>query len=409
MKISHAPSTFGSVLLATMIFVLAIAAFMAAYLYVVENSNQSVHRAEAWNSALPITEAGIEEGLANLNQTAIVTNSTATSFSPFSRDLDGGTYFVGSSASGIVSTIISTGVVSAPISGDAIPRAVKVTAQRQALFSKGIVSMTFIDMNGNGPSVDSYDSSDPSKSNNGHFDPDLPPGTNGDVAALDGIVDFGNHSIYGNLYLGPNAVFKKGSVKGTTYADWNAVFPNAALPTDSDGKALYPLPAPTSTNGSYYYFTNSGYYYISDSKPMVVETNVLVTLDVRTFNWDPAGLTINGGTTNSGTLVAYQEAGSLTLGGSSSGGAFNNRPENFVYFGLPDVTKITFGGDSDFVGVIYAPQADLVLNGGGNAVNLIGSVVVKSVTMNGHYNFHYDTSLLGYYYGYYVVSSWREL
>jgi len=33
------------------------------------------------------------------------------------------------------------------------------------------------------------------------------------------------------------------------------------------------------------------------------------------------------------------------------------------YYGLPGVTSVTFGGTSSFVGVIYAPEASLTLNG----------------------------------------------
>ena len=50
-------SNSGSVLLGTMIFVLAIAAFLATYLYFVQNSNLGVARAQQWNSALAIAEA----------------------------------------------------------------------------------------------------------------------------------------------------------------------------------------------------------------------------------------------------------------------------------------------------------------------------------------------------------------
>ena len=77
---------------------------------------------------------------------------------------------------------------------------------------------------------------------------------------------------------------------------------------------------------------------------------------------------------------------------------------------MPGVTGITLSGNSSFVGVVYAPEATLTLNGGGNNNNLIGAVVVNSVTLNGHYDFHYDTSLgtNGPTSGY-VVTSWQEL
>jgi choice-of-anchor A domain-containing protein len=97
------------------------------------------------------------------------------------------------------------------------------------------------------------------------------------------------------------------------------------------------------------------------------------------------------------------------LSGNSSGGASGNRPENLYVYGLQGVTSITLSGNSSFVGAIYAPEAVLTLNGGGAANNLIGAAVVNSVTLNGHYDFHYDTYLGGNQNSSYVVASWQEL
>jgi hypothetical protein len=75
------------------------------------------------------------------------------------------------------------------------------------------------------------------------------------------------------------------------------------------------------------------------------------------------------------------------------------------------VTDITYGVTTSFIGAIYAPEANLTLNGGGNNNGLIGSSITKSiVAMNGHYNFHFDEDLLtaGPVKAY-VVTSWKEL
>ena len=61
-------------------------------------------------------------------------------------------------------------------------------------------------------------------------------------------------------------------------------------------------------------------------------------------------------------------------------------------------------------GAVYVPEAVLTLNGGGNANNLIGATVVNSVTLNGLYDFHYDTALsTNGYNRSYVVNSWQEM
>lgn len=400
----------GSVLLATMIFVLAIAAYMIYYLQMIQNSNQTVARAQRWNAALPIAEAGIEEGMANINSVAITTVAGASDFSIPPRNLNGGTYSVSGVASGVTNIITSIGSVRAPITGDLITRTVRVTAQRQALFSKGMISMTFIDMNGNSVASDSWNSHDNSKSNQGHYTSGY-SGSNGDVAAVNGIVNIGNHTIKGDLYLGPNSSLQRGDVTGTVYTDWNIPFPPVIMPTnDASSNAITWVAAPGTNTHTFTTNNNNGYFYIDDNGSITVETNTKVTLYVRKTSYVPTGINIKGGTTNAGTIIMYQESGTLDMSGNGIGGAVNNRPENFVYFGMPGVTAIIFSGNNSFVGVVYAPNAAMTLNGGGNSDGFIGSLIVKSVTMNGNnYNFHYDESLMGYYYGYYVVGSWEEL
>lgn len=406
----------GSVLLATMIFVLAIAAYMVYYLLLVQNSNQNVVRAQRWNAALPIAEAGIEEGMANLNLVSITTVSNANKFDPIvARPFNGGNYSVNSGAAGVVATITSTGTVTAPITGDIISRTVRVTAQRQGLFSKGMISMTYITMNGKGLILNSWNSHDTNQSLNGIYNGY--EGKNGDIAAVDGLLNVGNHTIYGDLFLGPNSDYSigpQGSVSGTVYKDWNVPLPTVSIPTNDNNNNPISWQVATTTNlpsGKTYRFTTGGYYIINDNSAIEVTPGVQVTLQVPSGSpYAPNGLNIGGGTTNAGTITMYQVAGSLKLSGSAAGGAANNRPENFVYFGLPGVTSIAFSGNASFVGVIYAPQADFTQSGGGSTdIDFRGSIVVKSITVNGNFALHYDDSLAGYYYGYYAAGSWQEL
>jgi hypothetical protein len=412
MKITRASNCSGGVLIAAMIFVLMVASCLVSYLLLVQNSNLTVSRAQQWNSALAVAEAGIEEAMAKLNTIPITTNTTSTNFTLTQLGFNGGQYSVVNSGNGPTNVITSTATVSAPITGASISRTVRVTAAREGLFTKGIISMTDITMNGNGVAVDSYNSA------LGPYNPANPVGLHGDVAALDGIVDLGNHTIDGNLYLGPDATFPRGTVTGNIYNDWNMQIPPPALPTFDDyGNPITWTPAPTSTgvttkgNQSVHDFTTGGYYIINDSYPLVVEPGVTVTLDVKVNSYTPSDVTINGGTTNSGTVLMYQESGSLTFSGSGDYGAASNQPKNFVYFGMAGVTSISvkMSGSSSFTGVIYAPQAVATFSGGGSGNNIMGSMIVKQLTLNGGYNIHYDSSLNGYYYGFYVVGSWQEL
>jgi hypothetical protein len=396
----------GTVLLATLIFVLTVAAIAITYLAMIQNSDQQVTRSQRWNDSLAVAESGIEEAMAGLNSPASFTSAT--------RQLNGASYGVKYFYS-IPPFIVSTGMVTVPYTGATVTRRVKVIVKNQSLSLVGLGTINNINMNGNSVSADSWNSHDPTESNNGLYNGYA--GTNSSVASENGIVNIGNHTINGNLYLGPNATYSSGAgqVTGTIYSDWNIAFPDVSLPTaDTNGNNLVWTPAPTTlnlTNGVLTHdFNSSGFYLVNDSFTVTVEPGVTVYLNVQQANWTPTALNINGGTTNSGNVKMYLQSGSITMGGNSNGGASGNRPENLWIYGGPGVTGITLSGNSSFVGVIYAPEATLTLNGGGNNNNLIGAVVVSSVTLNGNYDFHYDTSLgtNGPGSGY-VVTSWQEL
>ena len=120
---------------------------------------------------------------------------------------------------------------------------------------------------------------------------------------------------------------------------------------------------------------------------------------------------------NAGIEIAPDASLMMFVGGSStsiSGNGFVNESGNTLkleYWGLPSNTSIDLGGNAGFVGAVYAPQADLRFNGGGNTTtDFIGGAVTKTATLNGHFNFHYDEALkkLGPFKGY-VASSWDEM
>jgi len=99
--------------------------------------------------------------------------------------------------------------------------------------------------------------------------------------------------------------------------------------------------------------------------------------------------------------------GTVDLG--ALGGATNSRPENFQFYGESGVTNLTMGGSTTYVGTIYAPDAAIKLSGGGSGYNIVGSVVGKSIYLNGHYDIHYDVSLQQYHSTGYLPYSWEEL
>ena len=68
-------------------------------------------------------------------------------------------------------------------------------------------------------------------------------------------------------------------------------------------------------------------------------------------------------------------------------------------------------GNGEFTGVLVAPNADLTMNGAGNSrQDYTGALMVNSVRMNGHFNFHYDEALarMGGN-GRFLITSWNEI
>ena len=57
----------GSVLMISLLTLAIVAMGLAGYLVIIANQNRSVMQSLQWNSAIPISEAGIEEALAQLN------------------------------------------------------------------------------------------------------------------------------------------------------------------------------------------------------------------------------------------------------------------------------------------------------------------------------------------------------
>ncbi len=401
-----------------LIMCLTIGIVLASYLLLVGGRYKIIVRSQSWNGAVPVMEAGVEEAMAHVH--ADLNNPSANGWTPAilsglqvyqkTRTFSDGSYFLATiyNATSNNPIIYSAGFIPAPFqSSNYISRTVKVSGSQMPLINVAFGAIDNIQMNCNGLAADSFDSSNPALSTNGQYDPSKTT-TNGNVASVFGPVSIGNHSIAGNLYLGPTASSSvtAGQVSGTIFTNYNVDFPDVVLPTTTW------LPASTTSsggkNGSQIHdFTASGDYYVNDSLDLQVEPGVTVRLRVDTTSFSPGNVNILSTNGNSGTLAVYQVSGSGGMSGNVT--VQSGRARNLFYYGLPGVTSITYGGNSSFIGTIYAPEADLTLNGGGNNNGLIGASITKTITMNGHYNFHFDEDLLssGPSRGF-TVTSWRE-
>jgi len=139
-----------------------------------------------------------------------------------------------------------------------------------------------------------------------------------------------------------------------------------------------------------------------------VGTNAHVRLLINGGNTTGVTVASDGGA-NDGQLTVYVAVANFSIGGN--GQVDGGRAANLTYFGLPSNTSISFSGNAGFTGTIYAPDADIKLNGGGGIdYDFVGSLIAKTVTVDGHFKFHFDEDLLnaGPSRGYLAVS-WTEL
>jgi hypothetical protein len=271
-------------------------------------------------------------------------------------------------------------------------------------------------MNGNNVQTDSFDSSNPSFSTNGRYDPTKAT-TNGTVGSIAGVLNIGNSDINGDVYLGPTAsdsLNNNGSVTGTTHYDWTVDFPDVVLPVSvTTFLPAIASPFPIPVNGiSYNYYFNAapGIQYVS----ITGNGNIYVAPGARVVAYCPTSISpsyITVGATNglSGNLQVYIAGSSFTLSGQATvdGGVAGN----LGFWGLPTCTDIQFTGNAAITGTIYAPEANIRLGGGGSdTYDIVGSIIGGNVTVNGHFNFHYDEALShnGPVSGY-AANYWKEL
>ena len=460
MKIATYTRSQGSALLLALLTAFVICITLTSYLYLVSNQNRSVMRSMAWNSCIPLVEAGVEEALTQVNYMG-TTNLASNGWSAMSgdgfyhkhNDLGNGfSYDVGIKpplANGPDQpTIESMGYAPSPaniasyysspwgmILGGLVPqytpsvpsskRKIRVLAKRQTPVQFAMLAKGRIDLNGNDVASDSFNSTNANYSTNGRYDK-AKSRDHGDIATNSEIVNglnAGNANIKGKASTGANGTVavgsngsigdkawvdsgKKGAQDGHVTDDTNVEIPESEVPFSS---GLTPSGGnyPDASGARYDYILTNGNYILSSFTGNVLVTGNAKLLVSSSFNFTGQDkITINPGA----SLQVYVAAASANLGGN---GVVNNTGDaiNFIYYGLKSNTSLKFAGNGAFTGVVYAPFADFQLAGGGNNTDdFFGASVSKTVQMNGHFNFHYDESLASRFpIRRYVVYAWNEL
>jgi hypothetical protein len=432
----------GSVLALSVVLCGILGFLMMGYIFMTETENLSNSRTQAWQAALVVAEAGVEEAMAHLNSgTALSDLGKANGWT----DIGGGNFtktntvtggysaVTIATAGGSAPVIVAKAYVPGPLSTPTLTRTVQVkTKPRTGLGAAGaMVVSTTVDFKGFGITTDSFNSTNKQYSTAGLYDPSK-ASDHGDVTTLSSAtnaVNIQNGKIKGTVHTRPGAqvqVTSGGSVGDTAWvnggtngiqmnptAHWktdaNTTFPDAALPTEPYW--LAPVPGSYKINGVTYK------YLINNSQPYK-----LGTLDGSVyFNGQNCVLWVTDGFAlgskdqiriagTSGSVNLYVSAANANIGGQ---GVVNDTglAKNFNYYGLPSNLALSFAANAAFVGRIYAPEAAFTLGGGGkNSYDFVGQSITLSAKMNGHYNFHYDEGAsLGPASGGYIAISWDEL
>jgi len=314
------------------------------------------------------------------------------------------------------------------------PRAVRmleIIARPTMVFQKALLADEQLDFMGNNVKVDSYDSSDPDKSTGGQWDPDKAQ-ENGDIATNGDLIDVGNANIKGDASVnqGDIDVGANGEVTGEQYFDFYQDLPPVLMPewaetatsTSVSGTTkIYANATESDDYATVYKFDNIS---LSGSEVLTIEGDTSDTPEPRYIE-----IVVTGEIDLSGQAKIIMGdnvyarvffAGDVDLSGQGivfqqedgSEGAAPRTPVQLQMYGLvgEDGRDVKFVGNAGFGGTVYAPQHDISFSGGGNDdIDISGAFVGKNITLNGHFNIHYDETLAksGLIYDY-KIASWVE-
>ncbi len=419
MKPYTGKSQSGSTLVITVVITALIGSVLGSYLVLISSRNQISMRALAWNSAIPVLEAGIEEALTHLHEDKIPTANQWTGQLIKGkkvywkrRDLTSDTYFyvtnmnVGSSAP----TIVAAGYVKAPLKdNEYISRQVTVTTTNPAsVFNRAIAANGVVKLSGSAI-VDGYNSeAGPYSAANRNAAGGIATNSRETPAISIG----GQAHLYGSAVTGPggtvyvvpggsvgNIDWSDGTQTGWVNNDMNVSFQENTPPDETVAVSQVRGQTNVLTSGSY---RMSSFSSGDRSEPLIVKGDCTL--------WVTGNFSIGGSAHNAGYVYIEPNAKlKLYVGGAaniSGGGIVNGTgsPARFSYLGLPTNKTLRYSGTADFVGTINAPQADFVIGGG---ASVYGGIICNSFTGGGGSGVHYDKSMSSG--GMFMVTSWREM
>lgn len=399
----------GSIMLVALVLAAGLALGLTGYLAVTRSSLTVAQRTFHFRDALGLAEAGLEEALDSFHQadagatqaeawagwTLSAGNATRT-LVPFDRDgraLVTVKIFV-SGYDGSTSNPFAISQASL-VPFDRTPsvvRTVQIALTKEAFFFSGLVARQGLTWSGQTSANSFHSKPDGSSRGNWLRYSDSIARGNTRIIVPSGTINLGSLGrISGDLVLGAD-------VKSPGGSKVSGQITNGA--TDA-----YPMPAypqPTSVSQSYNLGTNVGetlprsghkpaadgrYYYFSNGANIA---NVKIA--------ENKAVTIVGTNTRMGGGIEIQKGASLTVYMDGVINTGNNGINTGDWSGALQVFtstsgNCTLGGDGSIYACIYAPNANLTINGGKDSGGFVGSILARTVTTTGHMDFHFDEAL----------------
>lgn len=403
----------GSALLSAIIFMIVLSSVCGSYLLLTTGELRRAHETALRNSLMSVAEAGAEEAVRAINN---------ESWADWTADASGAyTKVIKEITIGDKPTIVRlrvenwntlkpvlyTDATAETANGKTLRRQLRIDLQRRTPFDNGLVARDTIVLNGNNFTVDAFDS---------RLSPDgtwydwlsQALGSVGSISIELDAVNIGNANIFGFIAtggempdFGPNGRLWGEDTPDDVKIDQSRI----AL----DFRADFPLPEVPGMSGALTSYTDNtmGTYgteafpekYVLDS--LSVGSNKSLDIVGPTVIHVTGGVDIKGSINiaENAILIMYVD-GDFSIGGNADGVVNKTGyAKNVRIYGTSKTEggqSFTLRGNGGLTGVIYAPNASLTLNGGGNAGYFTGAAVAYKIRINGGssaYMFHYDLAL----------------
>lgn len=438
----------GSLLIGALLIAAVIAISLGSFINLSSQSNRLSYRTFYAGAAMNAAETGLEQAMWAINKrmagdSAIWANngwevtSGGAARRTFTLDpISGGAtvqvkvYVSRANLVGHNPFVLSRSIIT-PRQGTPIERWINITLSKRSRFSVGLVAKDSIRFSGNNASVDSYDS------RLGAYTPGsyvnrFDRGSAGSTSVQVSSFNLGNADIWGSaivgtadtsgLSVGPNGtVGPHGTAAGTVVPDnvqtnFTANFDDVAQPAAYSGTGTYSIATITgaitlprgtdmpAADGKYYYNINSINLGGNSTNVLNINGPVVIRMVPTTGNVISVGGQASLRIQNAYTVGTVTVTPSLEIFTSANvsiagnGVAYSGNPANFKLWGTrsqSDATaqSLTINGNGVLSGVVYAPNANISMHGGGNSGNVYGSMIGKNITVTGNSAFHYDEAL----------------